>query len=76
MTAVVASSNNLLYHAVQFNNTTEALAIIQGPDFNLDDSGISNESNWNLLEWASYHGNEKVRSAFFNLYCVACRPHC
>ena len=68
MTAVVASANNHLYQAVQFNNTKDALEIIQGPDFILDDFEGSNESNWNLLEWASYHGNEKVRSCFFNLY--------
>ena len=65
MTAVVASAYTRLYQAVQFNNTKEALEIIQGLHFNLDDFESSNESNWNLLEWASYHGNEKVRSCFF-----------
>jgi ankyrin repeat protein len=69
MTAVLAPVHHRLYQAVQSNRAKEALEIVQNPEFVLDDFEIqSDQGQWNLLDWASYHGNETVSKLILQLF--------
>lgn len=57
-----------LYKLIEKNETEEAIAILQLPDLKLqsydcqeDDGGTGKGcTNWSMLQWACYHGNEQI----------------
>lgn len=56
-----------LYKLIEQNETEEAIEILQLPDLKLRRYGCQGDderrkccSNWSMLQWACYHGNEQV----------------
>ena len=65
-----------LYEFIEKNDTQNAMAILQLPSLKLrssygdncqthGDDGVGKTStNWSMLQWGCFHGNEQVKNVF------------
>ena len=54
------SENCKFYHAIENNSTFIALQILDKGSVSCEFIDPTNTSQWTMLHWAAYHGNETV----------------
>ena len=59
-TRELVTQERQLYLAIQNNDTDKAIAILKETTPTNDAEEDTSTQGWTMLQWAAYHGNEKV----------------